>query len=307
MSSLMLARARLSFHWGFWTRLPLVTARQDTLLIPPPSTLLGAFASGLASVLRDICGNPYGELKVTMEEGVNIIEIPLLRELVEGRVVREVFFKVVEGFGVKNVDLSRVFQAPYVNLENIERDWRRWSYAVRTTGKVYAPLMNCEIAYLIEKRALLNLAEKLCPGVDGTKLVLASLLSISRLGSVEGIVTAERVELIPDVECEKLEESPSTLCPYFAITNDMLREVAETRSVAIVNFWDWRNESFWYSPRHGINTIPYVIPVDAWYLESGIIPPFKSCNLIDGVLRRIGRGVYVVKGDEKSFYPVPHC
>jgi CRISPR-associated Cas5-like protein len=307
MSSLMLARARLSLHWGFWTRLPLVTARQDTLLIPPPSTLLGAFASGLASVLRDICGNPYGELKVTMEEGVNIIEIPLLRELVKGRVVREVFFKVVEGFGVKNVDLSRVFQAPYVNLENIKRDWRRWSYAVRTTGKVYAPLMNCEIAYLIEKRALLNLAEKLCPGIDGTELVLASLLSISRLGSVEGIVTAERVELIPDVECKKLEESPSTPCPYFAITNDMLREVAETRSVAIVNFWDWRNESFWYSPRHGINTIPYVIPVDAWYLESGIIPPFKSCNLIDNVLRRIGRGVYVVKGDEKSFYPVPHC
>jgi CRISPR-associated Cas5-like protein len=307
MSSLMLARARLRFHWGFWTRLPLVTARQDTLLIPPPSTLLGAFASGLASVLRDICDNPYGELKVTMEEGMNIIEIPLLRELVKGRVVREVFFKVVEGFGVKNVDLSRVFQAPYVNLENIEKDWRRWSYAVRTTGKVYAPLMNCEIAYLIEKRALLNLAEKLCPGVDDTRLILASLLSLSRLGSVEGIVTAERVELIPDVECEELEESPSSPCPYFAITNDMLREVAETRSVAIVNFWDWRNESFWHSPRHGMNTIPYVIPVDAWYLESGIIPLFKSCNLIDGVLRRIGRGIYVVKGDEKSFYPVPHC
>ena len=307
MSSLMLARARLRFHWGFWTRLPLVTARQDTLLIPPPSTLLGAFASGLASVLRDICDNPYGELKVTMEEGMNIIEIPLLRELVKGRVVREVFFKVVEGFGVKNVDLSRVFQAPYVNLENIEKDWRRWSYAVRTTGKVYAPLMNCEIAYLIEKRALLNLAEKLCPGVDGTRLILASLLSLSRLGSVEGIVTAEGVELISDVECEELEESPSSPCPYFAITNDMLREVAETRSVAIVNFWDWRNESFWYSPRHGMNTIPYVIPVDAWYLESGIIPLFKSCNLIDGVLRRIGRGIYVVKGDEKSFYPVPHC
>jgi hypothetical protein len=167
--------------------------------------------------------------------------------------------------------------------------------------------MNCEIAYLIEKRALLNLAEKLCPGVDGTRLILASLLSLSRLGSVEGIVTAERVELIPDVECEELEESPSSPCPYFAITNDMLREVAETRSVAIVNFWDWRNESFWYSPRHGMNTIPYVIPVDAWYLESGIIPLFKSCNLIDGVLRRIGRGIYVVKGDEKSFYPVPHC
>jgi CRISPR-associated protein Cas5 subtype I-A len=303
----MLARARLRLHWGFWTRLPLVTARQDTLLIPPPSTLLGAFASGLASVLRDICDNPYGELKVAMEESMSIIEIPLLRELVKSRVVREVFFKVIEGFGVKNVDLSRVFQAPYVNLENIEDNWRRWSYAVRTTGKVYAPLMNCEIAYLVEKRALLNLAEKLCPRVDSTRLVLASILSLSRLGSVEGIITVERVEVTQDVECEELKESPSSPCPYFAITNDMVREVAETRSVAIVNFWDWRGEGFWYSPRRNVNTIPYVVPVDTWYLESGIIPPFKSCNLIDGVLRRIGRGIYVVNGDEKSFYPVPHC
>ncbi len=289
-----IASARLVFSWGFWVRVPLASARQETMILPAPSTLLGTFSAGLARALEGLCGISVGE--VVSSQAGHVVLIPKL--LVEGRVVREVYFRVLRGYGIRVMDLTRHLQAPYIREDNLS-DIGQWR-AVREVGKIYAPGMEAEAAFLIDLDALSKtIFARLCGSieiVDPVRLLVASLTSISRVGPVEGIVSPTSVNVIEVNVPEAVEEPPNTPCPYFSLN----RGSGMVTGAVIVMFWDWRDPSFWiYGPRNPIRRVAYVVPLEARLYSEGVLAPFKPCNLLKGVQR----GFLTKIGGEESFYP----
>lgn len=300
-STLLLAQVKLAFHWGFWVRVPHVSARQETYILPPPSTLLGTLAAGIAFAVRDLNGVHIPETRVAPNGS---IEVPLPKVIVEKHAIKEIFFRVLERYGIRRTDISRQFQGPYVRKVNLEKDRSQW-FAVRTVGKVYSPLLVCEVAYLVDPSALLEALNHFKVNIPNiNKLLLASLLSISRVGPVEGIVTVCEARVLP-VEVIKYERGlklPAEPCPYFACPPDIVDE----GEVCIVTFFDWRDPNFWTSNRT-CRELRYAVPIDSWYLNAGILAPFKPYSMLERALERVGKFVRAVKGDgieHETIYPI---
>jgi CRISPR-associated Cas5-like protein len=294
--SLALLRVEGVFHWGFWVRQAYASARQDTLAVPPPSTLVGALASGLAAALRDLCGVGVAELKYSE----NIIEVPLIVELVRGGAIVEVYFKILDGYGIKRTDITRQFQAPYITQEDL---WNRsqW-FGVRPVGRVYAPNTRFEIAYLINLTIAESVLRKMCRGIDVENLLRLAALSISRIGPVEGIVTVHKIYL-DKVRPSTISSLPSTQCPYFEVKSDLLDKLRQVPEATLVEFWDWKQPDFWTSNRNARMIRPYIVPLDRSAIESGVLLPFKPCTFIKEVIEAVGRGIYV----DNKLYPCSSC
>jgi CRISPR-associated Cas5-like protein len=288
--SLALLRVEGVFHWGFWVRQAYASARQDTLPVPPPSTLVGALASGLAAALRDLCGVGVAELRYSN----GVAEVPLIRELISVNTIRGVYFRILNGLAIKRVDITRHFQAPYIRTDNWG-DKTQW-YAVRGVGKVYAVNTVFESAYLIDVEKAESFAKRVCSSMDPLKLFVLGAMNMSRLGPVEAVVTPRRIE-VKEVTCESITQIPDKPCPYFEISEDIRDRLSKAgftlSNATLVGFWNWRTPEFWSSNRRPDNVVWYVVPVDGASLEAGIVPRFSSCILIDKVLAQVGRGVYV--------------
>jgi CRISPR-associated protein Cas5a/b/c len=296
--SLALIRVEGVFHWGFWVRQAYASARQDAVPLPPPSTLVGALASGLATVLRDVCKAPVAELGYTAEA----IEVPLIAKLIKSSTVIETYFKVVNGYGIKRVDITRMFQAPYIRRANLQ-DVMQW-FAVRTVGKVYSPHMRFEAAYLVDLAKAESIFKGVCKGLAVESLLKLGALSISRIGPVEGIVTVLRV-CIDSVSPTTITGAPMSPCPYFEIRDSLASKLRQVQlaEATLIEFWDWKDPDFWTSRRSAGKVRPYIAPLNRSSVESGIITPFKPCTFIKDFVVAVGKGIYV----EDKLYPCSSC
>jgi CRISPR-associated Cas5-like protein len=296
--SLALIRVEGVFHWGFWVRQAYASARQDSVPLPPPSTLVGALASGLAAVLRDVCKAPVAELSYAGEA----IEVPLIAKLVKSSTVIETYFKVVNGYGIKRVDITRMFQAPYIRRANLQ-DMMQW-FAVRTVGKVYSPHMRFEAAYLVDLAKAESIFKGVCKSLAVESLLKLGALSISRIGPVEGIVTVRRV-CLDNVSPSTITSVPMSPCPYFEIGDGLASKLrqAQLAEATLIEFWDWKDPDFWTSRRSAGKMRPYIAPLNRSSVESGIITPFKPCTFIKDIVSSVGRGIYV----EDKLYPCSSC
>jgi CRISPR-associated Cas5-like protein len=296
--SLALIRVEGVFHWGFWVRQAYASARQDTVPLPPPSTLVGALASGLAAVLRDVCKAPVAELGYAAEA----IEVPLIAKLVKSGAVIETYFKVVDGYGIKRVDITRMFQAPYIRRANLQ-DVMQW-FAVRTVGKVYSPHMRFEAAYLVDLAKAESIFKGVCKGLAVESLLKLGALSISRIGPVEGVVTVLRT-CLDKASPSTITSIPMSPCPYFEIREDLASKLrqAQLAEATLIEFWDWKDPDFWTSRRSAGKMRPYIAPLNRSSVESGIITPFKPCTFIKDIISSVGKGIYV----EDKLYPCSSC
>jgi CRISPR-associated Cas5-like protein len=294
--SLALLRVEGVFHWGFWVRQAYASARQDTLPVPPPSTLVGALASGLAAALRDLCGVGVAELRYSE----SVAEVPLILKLVRAGAIVEVYFKILDGYGIRKADITRQFQVPYIRYEDL---WNKsqW-FDVKPVGKVYAPNTRFEIAYLINLTNAELVLREMCRGIDVENLLRLAALSISRVGPVEGIVTMYKVYL-DKVKSSTISSIPPTQCPYFEVKSDLLDKLRQVPEATLTEFWDWKRPDFWTSNRNARMVRPYIIPLDRSAIESGILLPFEPCTFIKEIVEAVGRGIYV---DDK-LYPCSSC
>jgi CRISPR-associated Cas5-like protein len=284
------------FHWGFWVRQAYASGRQDTLPIPPPSTLIGALASGLATVLRDFCSVGVAELKYSRE----FTEVPLIARLIRGGAIVEIYFKVLNGYGVKKTDITRHFQAPYIRQRNLW-DRSQW-YDVKPVGKIYALNTRFEISYLINLANAESVLKEMCRGINVEGLLRLSALSISRIGPVEGIVTVCRV-FLDKVSPSTITYMPPAPCPYFEVKSSLLDKLRQIPEATLVEFWDWKQQDFWTSNRNARMVRPYIVPLDRNSIESGFILPFKPCTFIKEAVEAVGKGIYV----DGKLYPCSSC
>ncbi len=242
------------FHWGFWARAPIFSARQPTMSLPPPTTLVGALARGVAQLAR-ARGVPVPE--VILRGGV--YEVPLAPDI--AKCIAAVYYRVLEGVVTTAVDKTRYFQAPYIRGENLE-DRSQW-FGVRDVGKAYAPGVTAEAAFLIDAD---------CP-LKPKELAVAAH-SITRIGPAEGVVAVERVSFTPLEECKDglNEREP---CPYFPLRKDV--ELPDPWAEA--EFLDWHDVRTWTSRRAEAEKVRYAVPVGAWAASQ---PEFPHCATLRG-------------------------
>ena len=242
----LLLRADIVFHWGFWARAMTMSARQPTMAMPPPTTLMGALARGALNVLR-----PMGKAPTTEIDDPGKYRATLVADL--ARCVTAIGVRVVNGATRVNMDKTRLLQAPYIRQENLA-DPNQWR-GIRDVGKAYSPATQAEATWVIDA----DCAEKL--GLS-KHLLTASALSITRIGPVEALVTPIRAETIPVENCEKpTREELRTPCPYFPAPHN---GKTPPMGWVITEFLDWRDEKTWTRDRIGAGKVRYVVPIGEW-------------------------------------------
>ncbi|MFP3258868.1 MAG: type I-A CRISPR-associated protein Cas5a, partial [Caldivirga sp.] len=204
-----MAIAQAMLHWGFWIRYPLASARQDTYVVPQPSTLVGALGAGLARAISGLCGVAIPEIihNPRARDMQSRYSVPIITFILPA--IKDVYFRVLSGWGIRTTDITRHFQGTYIRAEDL-KDPSQW-FAVRVTGKVYAPLMEVEIAYLVNTEKLREVLSNIGCNASAEEMLLYGLASINRLGPVEGVLTITKIGVF-DVEetRNKLMKEP---CP----------------------------------------------------------------------------------------------
>lgn len=139
--SLYAVRALLEFHWGYSVKRPLFSASQPALLVPPPTTLLGALARAAAY---------FHGWPETIQEGQALYSSArLLLEKIRwaaAALVDERFVGPLLG-PAETRDLTRALIAPYQRADHAYPG-SPMLFGVQPHGKVYAPSMRVAVFFL---------------------------------------------------------------------------------------------------------------------------------------------------------------
>jgi len=217
--------------WGFIVRYRGVSAAQPALPIPPPTTVVGAFAYPLIRALEMSSHIAIGS--IDWGEGKLISEImkPLLKATVSAaagmaspqyerahRGPRVGYFKV--GLAVYQ-ELGRIIGAPYKGDTEIGRIKKAKlmsseffteaitrAMPVQAVGATYAPGLKVELLWIVDAEKVsreLNVSlEKL------DTVAKKAVYGVVRLGSKEGLVAIEDARYIESVRVHKPGEKIST-------------------------------------------------------------------------------------------------
>jgi CRISPR-associated Cas5-like protein len=281
---MILLSVRLSFHWGFWARPLFMSARQPTMTVPPPTVFVGALARGLAELLR-----ARGVWVPEYRRAGRQYYVPLAQSL--GRCVERVYFRLMRGGVSAAVDKTRVFQGPYIRLENLRDPTQR--FAVRDLGKAYAPGAEAEFAALVREGCEVGEGDARI-SLDAAALVAAAH-AVTRLGPAEGVVAVADVAAMRWEDCVEVRDAKvlDMPCPYFPWGGGELPPPWRT-----TQFLDWRDPRAWSDERIAIDEggmVAYAVPESAW---STLRVEFPPCLTLLGAVEAIkivkcGSFVYV--------------
>jgi CRISPR-associated protein Cas5a/b/c len=162
MSEFFYSKVYIKFHWGFSVVSPLSSKSKSGLLLPPPTTLIGALSYGKfrGKDLVKIGGKTCSPAK----NFDNIIAAARYEDNSAGIYIEDIVRNVVT-----------YFQRPERRKEKAYR------YNIVPTGKIYSPNGEIIVVFITDKIQPQEL-EKLS-------------WSIIRIGSKEGIVSVENVEI----------------------------------------------------------------------------------------------------------------
>jgi CRISPR-associated protein Cas5a/b/c len=190
MSKLRFFYSKVKLHWGFTVRAKGATAAQPAMILPPPTSVVGAFAYPLARLL----GLPEGQ--ITAKKG---------RERAVITPLFECFIKSAKGASAGLDPGSRTGLSTYMEVTRIiglvYKTGGQVSEAlkapiqeaiplimpVQPVGSTYGPNSILHMAALIDVEELAK-----CLGVsvgDVDNYGLKSCYGVSRLGSKEGLVS----------------------------------------------------------------------------------------------------------------------
>ncbi len=172
------------FHWGFSIRYPGTSAAAESYIVPPPTTLVGALARGLAEV---------GILPRTevYYNGNNIVSTSeILTPCIKVSTFR--YDNNSISLPLPYMDPVKLIRAPYQRESEDKSPIGFCGF-----GKVYSPSVSFEILYIIDIELLRSLARLVT--LDINHVVLGAY-SITMLGSKESLVSIDSVEVTDSVE-----------------------------------------------------------------------------------------------------------
>jgi len=181
MSRLVVALANVEFSWGFSIRTVGSSASSLQYLVPPPQTILGAFSWSIARLLSlpEVVSSPQGLVSTTK----------LLID--EGGVLWSAACLI--GPATSSADMVRLIRAPYMREEyrvSVERQ-----FGISAVGRIYAPNLRATFAYIIDFERFTTFINRYGYFGDPVELIKASLVSMVRIGSREGLIAVNNAEV----------------------------------------------------------------------------------------------------------------
>lgn len=237
---LYLLRVDVELSWGYSVKVPSTSAAEPALLMPPPTTLVGALAKGVSHVL--------GERVECLLETDGPASYALK--------ISSFIPSAHAGFKSRQAlipwsDLTRSYAVPFLQTQYRTPGKVATWFGVHASGKVYAPSMKVMLAYVVN-------ASK-AEAVLGSKwghLLRKSSLCLSSLGSKEGLVSAEAVELRPLREVEEDIVETQFYAPLEAVEEGLAGR-------AMLEFWDPQSKESWRSSKKEVPIVAYVAPIDS--------------------------------------------
>ena len=237
---LHLLRIHVELSWGYSVKVPSTSAAEPSLLMPPPTTLIGAFAKGLSYVLGD-------RVECLVDSG----------RLASYAVKASSFIASAHaGFKSRQAltswsDLTRSYAVPYLQTQyRTPKDKAMW-FGVHALGKVYAPSMKVSLAYVVNASKA-----KAVLGSEWRGLLMKSSFCLSSLGSKEGMVSVDDADLSPLREVSGNVVETLYYAPLEAVE-------AAPAGRAVLEFWDPRSMEAWLSSaKAGVSMVAYVTPLD---------------------------------------------
>jgi len=194
-------RIKAEYHWGYWIRVPYSSKLQLSLPLPPPTTLLGALASGLVKegLLKGPNGGKLsGELLIT---SIKVgrrgrVDLRSPASLLDDALITASAALSDKRYAFVTEDVSKyvtlLFQAKIMEEVGEERIPRRYLPKYRTgaicCGKIYYPSGPIEAAYLFDLTKLENMVDE-----DPAHALEIAAWNINRIGSKESLVTIKKV------------------------------------------------------------------------------------------------------------------
>ncbi|MEM1898807.1 MAG: type I-A CRISPR-associated protein Cas5a [Sulfolobales archaeon] len=156
---LVVVKARI--FWGYSIKQPTQTAAQDSIPLPPPTTVLGAIAAPYAK---------YFKLPETLKIGGNTYSTTA--KLLIDDLIKYCSAGLLESTAVKYSDTSRSIMLIYQKHKE-----RKYHFAAQAVGKVYTPSWkeNLLLVYIVDDKY--------------SELISKISWGIISLGSKEGIVS----------------------------------------------------------------------------------------------------------------------
>ncbi len=194
MSRLVAVLVRGEFHWGFSIRFPLATM-SESFPVPPPTTLVGALARGLAEV-GILSNTEMYALQVSSRKKREVALYSTAVRVVNA--VKVVTFRYTRpsdkehsfhSMPVPYADPLRLLRTPYMREKyRSEKHKQEW-FGFAKSGRVYAPSLNFEVLYIIDTNEFLRTCNKALSEKDLVKACYA----MPCIGSKESIVAIHEV------------------------------------------------------------------------------------------------------------------
>lgn len=243
-------RVKFRFSWGFSLRLPGASASEPTLRLPPPTTLIGALARGLAYTLNlPETFIHEGEMVSTAEKLNEIVKSAHLTLLVEGD--NTPLWSVIND--ITRMQALQYLQPSYWTAERMDT----W-FGVHSVGKVYIPSVLSEAAYLVDRAK----AERRL-GEEWREILLKSALATTTVGVKESIVSVEDAKLTPVRHV--LTQASVNSKYYFPVEAVNPLDLTLLRDELMEDeYWDHRDRRTRILDPSGTMTaerIPYLIPL----------------------------------------------
>jgi len=200
---LKLVTVKASIFWGYSVKYPTQTAAQDSIPIPPPTTVLGALASAYARYLK---------LPEVLKVGKGVYSTAV-KLLLDG-VVKYATSALVTSVAVKQGDVVRNIILIYQRHKE-----SRYHFAVQAVSKVYAPSSRGQLvlAYVV--------------GDSQAELVSKVAWGITAVGCKEGLISVSEV-LVHDVPTNVVKAG-TPVDTYFITPSNIARCVRSCMEVEL--------------------------------------------------------------------------
>ncbi len=261
----------------FWIYIPYSTAHRPSYPVPPPTTLVGALAAGLARYVHSSGLDVRGE--VSYEEHPYP---PWYRILAE--CMKSVHYAQLDGYATIVEDITRFFQGTYVRSSNVEDPNQRWG--VKISAKMYATGCRAAVLYVVDEK---KLGEH---GID-LELLRKGAYSITRVGPCESVVVVERVEIARDLEIASLSDVENDFVEqgtyfYTEIPSTTI-EVSPWITIDLPNHARFR-EWFQGEVHRALST--FLVPVDEAMLRMRIVAPFRwSTEIVEKIVENLDKAI----------------
>ena len=212
---LFYSKVSVKLHWGFSVSVPTASKAKGAALLPPPSTLVGALSYGRFRGVDSIgVGGGVGSPAAALEQRIRVAAARF-----EDSTVASYIEDVVR-------NVVSPFQRPGRRAE------RRYRYNIVPTGKIYSPGGQLRLVYVS----------------DLARDELEALSwAITRLGSKEGLVSVEGVEV------GEAKQVQGDLRTKYYFRSDVDHAIGE---VQYVDFWE--GGSLWGKRARSVR---YAVPV----------------------------------------------